>query len=244
MGPKNLIAISDVHGRYEELKKLNLENFLKDGNRIVFMGDYIGYGHHTIETIQYITHLRFTYPNQVITLQGNWENMLYVALSKGEHSNGVIKVLYARGFRDEFKKIMNNPVYTRTIFDFIQTLRSYYIESNYIFTHAGINVELLKQGKTLKEVFDGSSGEELRWYSNFWMQIDFDCPYTVVYGHVPVQNIYRGIHGKPMQTIGPIAKGCGIAIDFGASKKKGCLGYIRFDTDGDRSFYTVSVQNI
>ena len=72
--PKKLIAISDIHGRYDALRKLVDKKLLIDGYKFVFMGDYFGYGKQSIEVIEYLTYLKLKYGDQIVLLYGNWED--------------------------------------------------------------------------------------------------------------------------------------------------------------------------
>ena len=69
-------VIGDIHGCLNTLNslldKLNI-NFQED--RLIFLGDYIDRGAWPIATILYIKELTETYPNNVIALKGNHEDM-------------------------------------------------------------------------------------------------------------------------------------------------------------------------
>lgn len=169
MTPKKLIAISDIHGSYEALRQLVNEDYLKDGYTIVFMGDYIGYGKQSIEVIQYLIYLKKKYGEQVILLYGNWEDMLQIALfdKNREEKSEKIKVLYKRGFANDFKSINNNFDLKNMFNYFFTQLQMYYTVDDYCFVHAGVNIDALLNGESLENVLEKSSKEDLLWNLSF-----------------------------------------------------------------------------
>ena len=71
-----------------------------------------------------------------------------------------------------------------------------------------------------------------KFYYNYGKQ------YNVVVGYVPVQDLAKYMRIE-LEDIKPIVFGRILAIDLGASKKKGFLGRITFDEDGKRAFQKV-----
>lgn len=72
-----IYAMSDIHGCMDALKeKIELIDLSQD-NRIVFLGDYIDYGHKSGEVLRYLYDLQqMNGKDKVITLKGNHEAML------------------------------------------------------------------------------------------------------------------------------------------------------------------------
>lgn len=239
--PKKLIAISDIHGRYNALRKLVDEKLFIEGYKFVFMGDYFGYGKQSIEVIEYLTYLKLKYGDQVVLLYGNWEDMIEEALfgDTKEIRNSTIKALYSRGFGDGFKQIKYNQDNLGKVKLFFTLLngRTAYIDGDYCFVHAGVYLPKLETGNcSLEELILSSTIEDALWAFDFIEYAsNIDNKYKFVVGHVPVQNITKEKEDK----IKPFISGCVIGINFGASKVKGYLGYIKFDENGKFSYKKV-----
>lgn len=234
--PKKLIAISDIHGRYDALRSLPLERFLESGYKVLFMGDYVGYGKQCVEVIEYLLALKDRYKDKVIILYGNWEDMLMTALFSTERDerDTMIKIMYSRGFSNEFKRIKQNKDKAKKLQD---CMLMSYIDEDYCFTHAGINSGIVDLPKVkLEDIVKVSSKEDILWSMDF-LEDDAEEIWRndlrFVVGHVPVTKLNSDGKAKPF------VNGVAIGIDFGASSVKGCLGYIRFDENGNRSYNAV-----
>lgn len=72
-----IYAISDIHGFYEEMKEsLKLVDLDTNKNdKLIFLGDYIDGGTKSCQVLYHIKELEEKYPNQVIILFGNHEQM-------------------------------------------------------------------------------------------------------------------------------------------------------------------------
>lgn len=72
-----IYAISDIHGFYNEMKKsLNLVDLDSDkDNKLIFLGDYIDGGPKSCQVLYHIKMLEETYPDQVVCLIGNHDQM-------------------------------------------------------------------------------------------------------------------------------------------------------------------------
>ena len=260
--PKKLVAIGDIHGRYDALQSLFGEAIFADGYRVVFLGDYVGYGKQNKEVLQYIVYLQKKYPQQVFALWGNWEEMMYQALFNEDSSyrDDYIKVMRSRGFENEFKKLKNDEEIRSIVQQYPESLRKFFIDGTFCFSHAGVNVQAVKQQLPLEEITNLSSLDDLLWDSGFTQKmVKVRVPYTFVIGHVPVQclceevdveqkhsslaNVFLGITPTRIPSknveVKPFVVGNVIGIDFGSSRKKGFLGYIKFDENGKRTYRKV-----
>ncbi len=71
-----IYAMSDIHGCIEDLLKQMEHVDLSVENRLVFLGDYIDYGHSSYQVLKYIRDLQQEYGEEkVIVLKGNHEAM-------------------------------------------------------------------------------------------------------------------------------------------------------------------------
>ncbi|HJT09545.1 MAG TPA: metallophosphoesterase family protein [Candidatus Nitrosotalea sp.] len=76
--PENLVIVGDLHGDIKSLKRIleeiGFENFLSNfNNKIIFLGDYIDRGSHSLEVLQYICYLKCKYRDSIILMRGNHE---------------------------------------------------------------------------------------------------------------------------------------------------------------------------
>ncbi|WP_246145276.1 metallophosphoesterase [Oceanobacillus sojae] len=72
-----IYSISDIHGCYEAmLDTLNLVDLESDkNNKLLFLGDYISRGKNSCKVLYHIKNLEEKYPDQVVVLIGNHEQM-------------------------------------------------------------------------------------------------------------------------------------------------------------------------
>ncbi len=69
--------IGDIHGDVESLsymlESIDYDRFLKDGGYLVFLGDYVDRGVHSVEVMLAVMSLKVRYPSRVVVLRGNHE---------------------------------------------------------------------------------------------------------------------------------------------------------------------------
>lgn len=73
-----IIAISDIHGCYNTLKKLLKDDRLNvdfQNDTVIFLGDYIDRGNYPLITLLALKDLQTKHPKNVICLKGNHEDM-------------------------------------------------------------------------------------------------------------------------------------------------------------------------
>ena len=233
--PKKLVAVGDVHGRYDALRKVVDEKLLEQGYRYVFLGDYLGYGDQSAKVLKYLVGLKARLPRQIFLLFGNWEKLVYQAIYAKEklHRDAAVQKIVQRGWLHGFEEFKKDKEACSIVKNFIQILDMGFYEGTYCFTHAGVDPALL-QGKImpLPEIIYGSSINHLLWNFEFSAQMrNVRTPYTFIVGHRAVQNL-----AKDATKVVPFVEGSVVTIDFGAAKESGYLGYIRFDEAGRISF--------
>lgn len=69
---KKIIFVGDTHGDLEASQKI-IKNYLKEGNKIVFLGDYVDRGHFSKENFDFLLKMKEKNPDQIYLLQGNHE---------------------------------------------------------------------------------------------------------------------------------------------------------------------------
>ena len=134
--------IGDIHGQFFDLLlclKLVLgidsksESFaidLKQNQQILFLGDYVDRGYHSVETWEFLMLLKLKYPSNVFLLRGN-------------HETQEISMTY--GFRDEIMRKYGEESLWETFNDVFQFLPTAAMVSNKIFClHGGLSPNLSK----------------------------------------------------------------------------------------------------
>jgi len=69
---ERVIFVGDTHGDLEVSQKV-IKDYLKEGNKIVFLGDYVDRGPFSKENLDFLLEQREKNPEQIFLLQGNHE---------------------------------------------------------------------------------------------------------------------------------------------------------------------------
>lgn len=69
---KKVIFVGDTHGDLESSQKV-IKDYLKPGNIIVFLGDYVDRGFHSKENLDFLLETKVKNPEKIYLLQGNHE---------------------------------------------------------------------------------------------------------------------------------------------------------------------------
>jgi serine/threonine protein phosphatase 1 len=176
---KRIFAIGDIHGCYDRLKAL-MEKIPIDCSRdtLVFIGDYIDRGPHSVEVVDYLIHLKKRVP-EVIFLKGNHEDMLDKFL------NGADRFTYLlNGGQQTLDSYLTKPVQSEFFpippdhMEFYKSLRLFYETEDFIFVHAGPRPRVpLKSQNT----------EDLLWIRNKFVSTKYDFGKRVIFGHTPLK---------------------------------------------------------
>lgn len=167
------IVVGDIHGCYKELKQLIVDlkdnqEYNKDTDRLIFLGDYIDRGKDSRKVIQYIKELQEENDN-VIALMGNHEKMCIEYITYNDNNwlnNGYQATLKSYG---GYKELMKD-------IEWMKSLPLYYEDENYIYVHAGIN-----PNKSLKD----NSDYELLWQRESFLYNRAIFDKIVIFGHSP-----------------------------------------------------------
>ena len=161
-----LYALTDIHGYLDILKETMKKVDLSADNKLIFLGDYIDRGPASKETLEYIYHLQKQYPDQVIALKGNHEDMFLDWLQdpsninylQGDVDMRTIKTFIPEDVMPYIDALCNShratTVYhinatiihhvrknNKELIRWLESLPVYYETENQIFVHAGINEE-------------------------------------------------------------------------------------------------------
>lgn len=172
------IAISDIHGCYNELKELLLTletngEYNKEIDRLVFLGDYVDRGEDSRLVIKYIRELQKDNKN-VIALMGNHEDMLL------KYHKGIDDSWLYNGCQETRKSYMGFKEQFNDDIKWMRNLPLYYEDEHFIYVHAGVDIN-----KPL---------EEQNKYTLLWVREDFiystkEYYKRVVFGHSPTLNL-------------------------------------------------------
>jgi protein phosphatase len=90
---RKIIFVGDTHGDLEASQKV-IKDYLKEGNKIVFLGDYVDRGPFSKENLDFLLDQRKKYPNQIYLLQGNHEAYRILKFSPAEFWESLTKEEY------------------------------------------------------------------------------------------------------------------------------------------------------
>ena len=80
---RKVVFVGDTHGDLEASQKV-LKDYLKLGNKIVFLGDYVDRGPKSKENLDFLLKTKTKYSNQIYLLQGNHEGHHILKFSPAE----------------------------------------------------------------------------------------------------------------------------------------------------------------
>jgi len=176
---KKIFAIGDIHGCYDRLKAL-MEKIPIDCSRdtLVFIGDYIDRGPHSVEVVDYLIHLKKRVP-EVIFLKGNHEDMLEKFITGADRFTYLLN-----GGQQTLDSYLTKPVQSEFFpippdhMEFFKSLRLFYETEEFIFVHAGLRPRVpLKSQNT----------EDLLWIRNKFVSTKYDFGKRVIFGHTPLK---------------------------------------------------------
>lgn len=169
------IAIGDIHGCYNELKKL-IDGLTNDGyynpatDRIVFLGDYVDRGDNSREVIKYIREMQDGNDN-VIALMGNHEDMLLGFCEE------VDTMWLYNGYDYTIKSYIGKKEDFYSDLNWIRGLPLYFEDDYFVYVHAGINP--YRKMEEQKE-------SDLLWTRTF-VTMEKDYYKRVIFGHTPTE---------------------------------------------------------
>lgn len=174
-----LFVIGDIHGCADELEELlkQTDAHIKEGDKYVFLGDYIDRGPKVKETIEILVERKKNHPNEHIFLKGNHEDMMLQNDAVWDYNGGYTTT---RSYNaDKTFSLMSQLVKEHK--DFFSDLKLYHKEKDIVCVHAGLDPSL---------PVDEQHEQTMLWTRRF---NTYDGPYydgyLVVYGHTPVEVI-------------------------------------------------------
>lgn len=217
---------SDVHGNCDAWQKaleksgLNLNN----GDKLIILGDLIDRGEKSYDCLRYTFELIETYPNQVVYLMGNHEEMFldFLAIENPESAEGYKQLADIGGrwlkyggkeavmsfLGNSATKYFDDLITLQTVLfeevpfiSMLQSLPHYYVDEKYdiVYVHAGF-----QSGVRLTE----QKPEDMLWireqFYDYFEPVEGDVLKNklIVHGHTPVirfkdyngEGFYQGTH--------------------------------------------------
>lgn len=185
-----LYAVGDIHGEREMLEELLASLPLREGDRLVFVGDYVDRGPDSKGVVDVLVDLARRFP--CVFLAGNHESMFLDFLGWADDAyfagdaflaNGGDRTLASYGYFD-----LDTPSPAKLDLppgheEFFRGLRLYHREGDYLFVHAGLGHALLRE-TDLDYALRRAHSEDL-----LWDRSTIDLPHTLgvtlVHGHTP-----------------------------------------------------------
>ncbi len=180
-----LFAIGDIHGCPEELASILKAIEPRQGDTVVFIGDYVDRGPSSRDVLDQVMHLERGHA-ECVFLKGNHEDMMLSFLGLPGHYgesflfNGGVATLesYGVGEADLGNAIERIPPHH---LDFLTNhLAMSYLRPPYLFVHAGIMpTRQLEEQQT----------EDMLWIRQEFIFNPHRIDATVVFGHTPMRGV-------------------------------------------------------
>ncbi len=179
-----LFAIGDIHSCPDELGAMLKAIAPRDGDTVVFVGDYVDRGPSARAVVDLLLEVERG-PAEVIFLKGNHEDMMLSFLGlPGRYGdsfliNGGAATLESYGVNDD-----NLPSAPERIpeshMNFLTHLSTSYLRPPFLFVHAGI-----LPARQLEE----QSVEDMLWIRQEFIFQPHQIDATVVFGHTPMREV-------------------------------------------------------
>ncbi|MGH0038099.1 MAG: metallophosphoesterase family protein [Myxococcota bacterium] len=189
-----LYAVGDIHGELEKLDELLDVLPLEQGDRLIFLGDYVDRGPDSKGVIERLVQLERDWP--CVFLLGNHESMFLDFLGWTDEAyfggdaflmNGGDRTLASYGYFDRDQPDRETFRLPKEHEDFLLSLERWHAEGDYLFLHAGLGGSQRKYDDALYAI-KRAKVEDL-----LWNRTSCDLPHklgvTIVYGHTPSEQL-------------------------------------------------------
>ena len=199
---KTIIAIGDIHGRYDKLCALRDEikaytaGESNDKFQLVFLGDYVDRGPQSKEVCDAVMKMQ---EHGAIALRGNHEQMMIDSKWGGDDWR-----MWSRNGGDASLVSFGNDWSEYAAW--AATLPLFYETTNHFFVHAGVNP---------KYSLEHQVNEDLIWIRSPFLNCEEDFGKYIVHGHTPTMYENQRREGR-LDNWAPVIKENRINIDTGA----------------------------
>ena len=198
---KRILAVGDIHGMYDKLIALMEKvKFNPEQDLLIFLGDYIDRGPHSLECLDYVMALNKQYPEWVIPLLGNHEYMCvgYILCEKYDFGRELLPdfridlvLSYAwsdNGGEDTYRKLKTlEKCELEKRLRWLAGLPIYYQVNDYFFCHAGLDPWMSLCHQSIRDLLCSR-----KWFYNY------NGDETIVVGHTPAQLTHYLPYRKPV----------------------------------------------
>jgi len=182
-----LFAIGDIHGCADELAVMLKAIAPRDGDTVVFVGDYVDRGPSARDVVDLVLDLKNT-GAEIVTLKGNHEDMMLSFMGLEGHYgesflfNGGAATLDSYGVREDALEDVDDVIerIPENHLDFYKNLSLSYLRPPYLFVHAGIRPTL-----QLEE----QEAEDVLWIRQEFIFNPHVAGAIVVFGHTPMRGV-------------------------------------------------------
>lgn len=186
-----IYAVGDIHGEIGKLRELLAMLPVEYGDDVVFLGDYVDRGPDSRSVVDFL--IEYQRKVACIFLLGNhesmfldflgWEGNLYFS-GDAFLMNGGDRTLASYGYFDLLDPCPEKFKLPPGHEEFYRSLVPYYIDTRYLFVHAGISQEVMNS-KDISQAVAESRPADLLWNRNTgYLPHNLDT--TIVYGHTPM----------------------------------------------------------
>lgn len=167
-------AIGDIHGMYDPLVELLRILPIEEGDRLIFLGDYIDRGPASKEVVNLLKNLKKAH--DMVLLMGNHEDMMLSCIEKGDcltwEFNGAGATMRSFGGLEKIKEEL----------PFFKSLKLFHEEGRYLLVHGGVKPGIpLEKQKRL----------DMLWIRDEFIFTKNPLPgRVVVFGHTPLEKPY------------------------------------------------------
>jgi len=168
-------VISDIHGCNEAFRRALKKVNLKKTDKLILLGDLIDRGFDSkgvLDTVLLLIENNFN----VVCLMGNHEQMLLKSID-----DNLIKINWLKnGGKETLSSFLTTSIEKIPLkyIDFIKSFKNYYIQDDFIFVHAGLNM-------TIENPFDDIENilwlrDQDKYYDKNWLGNRI-----IIHGHNP-----------------------------------------------------------
>jgi serine/threonine protein phosphatase 1 len=182
---ERIIAVGDIHGCSDLLKELveDIIKFSPATDKLIFLGDAIDRGFRSRGVVLYLQTLKQKYPDNIILLKGNHEDMAYHFFTQTENAT-LNERLYARmwlenGGRETLHNFESTGEAKSLLTQFIVKLDIFHEIDTHLFVHGGIP----KGESDIRKV----SVDKLLWNRDW----EYEGTKFLVVGHTPCTKVTK-----------------------------------------------------
>lgn len=167
----------DIHGCAQRLAKLfaRIEGLLREGDTMIFLGDYIDRGSASCEVIEYLMALSRVY--RAVFLKGNHESMLLDYLSGKDPDRGYYFYNGGDATMRSYRRQYGEAGIPDRHLSFLENLGLYHEGENFIAVHAGLNPKIY--------TIEAQSEHDMIWIREAFFLSPRRWEKTVIFGHTP-----------------------------------------------------------